>query len=287
MNIRATKFMRLSALAMATLAGSGASIADAKFTYALTEARLETQIWTTYALSPYLHALDLQVKVNDGTATLTGKADEDVKKELAHQIALGVKGIHKVDNQIIVQSDYVQQKHGSDRRYSEVIDDAAITASVKSKLLWSKYADGLTTRVETLSGKVRLTGTASSKNAVEHATVLAKNTKGVSSVENTLQIKEEKLGAKTNKHESENDTSDAISDSWITTKVKSSLLYSSNVSSANIIVITKDGVVTLTGNVNSGTERALAIEISQNVNGVKSVKSMGLTSHSIPAVTLN
>jgi osmotically-inducible protein OsmY len=68
-----------------------------------------------------------------------------------------------------------------------------------------------------------------------------------------------------------------VSDAWITTKVKSTFLYSSNVAGSDITVTTAGGVVTLTGKVDSGAERALAIELAQNVKGVKSVRATGLT----------
>ncbi|MGD9841630.1 MAG: BON domain-containing protein, partial [Steroidobacteraceae bacterium] len=58
----------------------------------ITEARQETQIWTTYALSPYLRANDLKVSVHAGKATLTGTVEESVSKDLAKQIALSVSG---------------------------------------------------------------------------------------------------------------------------------------------------------------------------------------------------
>lgn len=271
-----TKFA-LPALAIAMLTMSATATAGDKETSAITEARQETQIWTTYALSPYLRALNLDVSVSDGKATLTGNADEDVNRELAQQIALGVKGVKEVDNQIIVQSNYVPSKSGSDRTYGEVIDDATITAAVKSKLIWSKYAEGLATDVNTESGKVTLSGTATSKNAKKHAETLAKNTQGVISIKNNLKIVEPAAGMIASTKSTIKDSGSTISDAWITTKVKSSLLYSSNVSGSSIKVITKDGVVTLSGTVNSGAEQALAVEISQNVRGVKSVKSKALT----------
>ena len=67
-----------------------------------------------------------------------------------------------------------------------------------------------------------------------------------------------------------------ISDCWITAKVKSSFMYSSNISGGDIDVSTNDGIVTLTGKVASGSERSLAIETAQNIRGVKSVKSSAL-----------
>jgi len=66
-------------------------------------------------------------------------------------------------------------------------------------------------------------------------------------------------------------------DVWITTKVKSTFMYSRNVNGSDIAVSTNSGVVTLTGKVNSDAERALAIELARNVRGVKSVKSTSLT----------
>ena len=68
-----------------------------------------------------------------------------------------------------------------------------------------------------------------------------------------------------------------MSDGWITTKVTSTYMYSSNVDGSDISVNTDKGVVMLTGKVDSGAERTLAIELAQNVRGVKSVQSKALT----------
>jgi len=54
-------------------------------------------------------------------------------------------------------------------------------------------------------------------------------------------------------------------------------MYSSNVDGSAITVDTKGGVVTLAGAVDSGSEQALAIELAENVRGVKSVDAKGLT----------
>ncbi len=79
--------------------------------------------------------------------------------------------------------------------------------------------------------------------------------------------------AKSSANEAEQD----IVDSWITTKVKSTFMYSNNVNGSDIDVSTSAGVVTLSGKVDSGAERALAIELADNVRGVKSVQAQGLT----------
>src|SRR6478735_11426976 len=155
---------------------SGAAFANAKPSQEVIEARQETQIWTTYALSPYLRANDLKVTVHEGKATLTGNVAEDVNKDLAKQIALGVDGIKSVDNKIEVVPNYKSPAQSAERTFGDVIDDASITSEVKSKLLWSRYADGLSADVDTNRGKVKLSGTADTMEAKEAAGKLANNT---------------------------------------------------------------------------------------------------------------
>ncbi len=236
-------------------------------------ARQEAQIWTTYALSPYLRAHDIKVSVSDGKATLSGVVEEDVNKDLAKQIALGVSGIKVVDNQIQVKADYVvPMKPTTDRGYGDVIDDATITSAVKSKLVWSKYADGLATDVDTQSGKVTLTGTADTTASKNIAGRLAMNTHGVVAVDNRLVVDKTTVKDKAILQSTGTD----IADGWITTKVKSTFMYSRNVNANDIKVSTHSGVVSLSGKVSSGAERALAIELAGNIRGVKSVTATGL-----------
>lgn len=274
MNSHFRKTLFASSIALALAGMSGAAIADTVGQNA-TEARQESQIWTTYALSPYLRASDLKVSVHSGTATLSGIVDEDVNKDLAKQIALSVTGITAVDNQIEVDPDYVPEAKAGDRRFGEVVDDASITAAVKSKLLWSRHAEGFATDVDTNRGKVTLTGKADTAAERDVAGRLAMNTRGVTSVDNELTVSgKRRPGDKM--HKASEAKSD-VSDSWITTKVKSTFMYSSNVDGSDISVSTNKGVVTLSGKVDSGAERALAIELAGNVRGVRSVQSKGLT----------
>src|SRR4249919_2677778 len=100
MYTQSRKLLLASGIALAMAATSGATAASTA-SQDVTEARQESQIWTTYALSPYLRANDLKVSVHDGKATLTGKVEESVDKDLAKQIALGVPGVKDVDNQIV------------------------------------------------------------------------------------------------------------------------------------------------------------------------------------------
>lgn len=66
-------------------------------------------------------------------------------------------------------------------------------------------------------------------------------------------------------------------DTWITTKVKSSLLADSDVAGLDINVETVNGVVTLTGQVDQQTQIAEATRIAREIEGVTDVRTDGLT----------
>lgn len=266
-----------SSISLVLLSMSGAALSQT-VSSDVVNARQEAQIETTYALSPYLRAHDIDVVVVEGKATLTGIVDEDVNKDLARQIALGVPGITSVDNNLVVNADHTpptRARTDGERSFGAIVDDASITAAIKSKLLWSRYTDGLDTTVETLDGVVTLTGTADSGEAKELANMLARDTRGVTKVDNRLTV-DPSANRSSENRVSATSTSQAISDTWITTKVKSTYLMSSNIHSGDISVSTSQGNVTLSGVVQSGAESALAIELAQNINGVKSVDSKDL-----------
>ncbi|MDA8483781.1 BON domain-containing protein [Pseudomonas resinovorans] len=71
---------------------------------------------------------------------------------------------------------------------------------------------------------------------------------------------------------------DAVSDTWITSKVKSTFLADKNLSGMDIKVETNQGVVALSGTVQSDAERDLAIDTAKGIKGVTAVSADGLKS---------
>lgn len=269
-----------TSIALATLC-TGNTLAAGVESREVSDARQETQIWTTFALNPYLRASDLQVLVRNGKATLTGSVEAEVDKELAKRIALSVSGVKEVDNLIMVQTDYVPPAQSAQRSWGELIDDATITAAIKSKLLWSNYSTGLTTEVDTQQGIVSLVGTADTLAAKDLANSLATHTRGVVNVNNQLIVNQlvipEEPGATIAAKPDLVGTEPSFSDGWITAKVKSIFIYSTQVENSRIAVSTHEGVVTLGGKLNSSSERDLAIDLARHIRGVKWVEATGLT----------
>src|ERR1041384_3618555 len=101
------------------------------------------------------------------------------------------------------------------------ISDTDITAKAKLKYVGDKALKGSDISVNTTNGVVTLTGSAASSDAKKHAELVAEGVEGVKSVSNELKTpSSSKLGADTKKAAHEAKT--GVSDSWITTKVKSS-----------------------------------------------------------------
>jgi len=72
------------------------------------------------------------------------------------------------------------------------------------------------------------------------------------------------------------DSNEPVTDTWITTKVKSDLLVSESTPGRDISVETVNGVVTLSGTVATKQEHDDAIAKAKMIKGVKSVNASGL-----------
>jgi osmotically-inducible protein OsmY len=238
----------------------------------LNEARLEGQIWATMAVNRHLSPFGIDIDVDGSTATLKGEVEESVQRDLAEEIALGMSGIDRVDNQIDVVSDVRERQDDSgERGFGDRVSDATTTATVRSKLLWNRNTQGLSISVSTEDGHVTLDGEADSEAGRELAERLAANTDGVDSVDNRIRVT-----ADAGSNGNERGVGDAVSDTWVTTKVRSTLIFSTDVPSRHISVETRDGVVHLDGEVETERERDRAIALAADVEGVVRVNADGL-----------
>ena len=62
-----------------------------------------------------------------------------------------------------------------------------------------------------------------------------------------------------------------LSDTALTTKIKSKMSLDDHVEARNVHVSTTNGVITLTGTVRSSAERTRAVALARDTKGVKSV----------------
>ncbi|EIK97596.1 hypothetical protein PMM47T1_07416 [Pseudomonas sp. M47T1] len=257
------------AAALAPALGQAATAQTSPISSQLQAARQEGSIWTSFALNRHLSPFKIDVSVSQGVATLKGRVENDVDRDLAEQIALQTSGIDKVDNQLAVDPALADQPPVQ-KQIAQRFDDATLTATIKSKLLWNSATQALDTEVSTQGGVVTLKGHAQTAEAKQLAGDLATNTEGVTQVNNLISLSA--ADTQTTKAETEAKATEAsLSDAWITSKVKASLLYSRNLDGLNINVDTKTGMVTLTGVVASTDEKTQAVDIARNIRGVRGV----------------
>ncbi|MES1190479.1 MAG: BON domain-containing protein [Steroidobacter sp.] len=155
------------------------------------------------------------------------------------------------------------------------LDDAAITTKVKAKFMQEKALRKSSISVMTTNGVVTLSGKAASSDAKSLAEKDARMIEGVKSVDNNLTTpSSNKLEAKTKQVATK--TRRVVSDSWITTKVKSEILADSVSKGFDVSVKTYHGVVKLTGTLANHDAIDHVKDIAEKVEGVKSVDTSGL-----------
>ena len=233
---------------------------------------------TTYTLNRQLNPFKIDADVRNGVETLRGTVDSEVDRDLAGELAQCVDGIREVKNELKVSPDASQMQAGDDtdgaeRSFLRKVDDANLTAKVKSQLLWNSNTSGLAIDVDTRNGVVSLSGNVASEAEANLAEQIARNTRDVVNVENNLEVNNEDTSITDKAVRESRELAQQVSDDWITAKVKSSLLYNRTVDGGDIHVDTQNGVVTLRGHVDGDFEREQAITIARNIKGLKTVKS--------------
>ena len=131
-----------------------------------------------------VRATKTDVNVKDGIVTLSGDASSEAQKELSTEYAKDIDNVKAVKNEMTVAKTPVVPGETMD----EKMDDASITAQVKSSLMTHRSTSAMKTKIVTTDGVVTLSGVA--KNATEKilVTKLVNDVNGVSSVINNMTI---------------------------------------------------------------------------------------------------
>jgi hyperosmotically inducible periplasmic protein len=166
---------------------------------------------------------------------------------------------------------------------SQAMSDTAMTAGVKSKLALHRDLSSSDISVDTEDGTVTLTGSVNDVAARSSAETAARSFNGVNKVNNRLTVQRADMeDASRTTGEAIEDTGDsaaqAMSDTWITTKVKSVLLADSEANGFDVHVDTIDGVVTLTGEL---TDQASIDHVEGLVTEVEGVRRVDIAALSI------
>ena len=140
---------------------------------------------------------DINVDTARGVVTLTGGADSQMSKKTAGSLAASATGVVRVKNNITVAAAGSERREDANTATAsgdvreamdesgDGVDDGWITTKVKSQLLADPGTKGLNIMVETHANIVHLSGMAATAASRDLAISIARNTKGVRSVDAT------------------------------------------------------------------------------------------------------
>ncbi len=137
--------------------------------------------------------------------------------------------------------------------------DDRIESSARKSYVFKTYLKDDSIKTDSKNGVVTLTGTVAESSHLSLAQDTVEGLPGVRSVDNQLKVK----GEMPAEH----------SDGWLSTKVKTALLFHRNVRATKTDVNVKDGIVTLTGEASSTAQKELTTEYAKDVEGVKEVNN--------------
>jgi hyperosmotically inducible periplasmic protein len=217
--------------------------------------RIESTAKKSYVFKTYLKDDDIKIVSKDGAVTLTGIVSEDYHKSLARETLVSLPGVKSVDNRLELKG-----------APPTANSDAWLRDEVKTTLLFHKSVSAGTTEVDVKDGIVTLRGHAVSQMQKELTTEYTRDVEGVKDVKNEMTLSEtpKKISQTIGKK---------IDDASITAYVKMALLLHRSTSSLNTTIVTKRGVVTISGKVRSAAEKRKVTKLVKDVNGVKLVKN--------------
>jgi osmotically-inducible protein OsmY len=146
--------------------------------------------------------------------------------------------------------------------------DSRIESAFKKTYVYKTYLKDEHIKISSKDGAVTLSGSVFNDTHKPMAQDVAEALPGVKSVDNRIEY--------TGDRAAEN------SDTWVSMKVKSALLYRRNVSGTKTEVYVKDGIVTLKGEAANQAQKDLTGEYAKDIVGVKDVKNE-MTVAKIPA----
>ena len=217
---------------------------------------IRKDILTALLQDPATESYPVAVTVQDAVATLTGSVGSYAEKQLAARVAMGVKGIKEVHNDVTIN-------------YRTPRTDAEIAADIKARLQWDIWVNGGQIHPVVKAGNVTLAGTVGSAisktRACDDAWV-----NGVVSVDaSALKIDPNSRPATRRKFKD-----DFRTDSEIKQAVLAALRLDPRVAVFTPEVTVEEGVVILGGEVGNSKAKTAADQDAMGIGGVWRVDNL-------------
>jgi osmotically-inducible protein OsmY len=248
--------------------------------HATTDDQVATYVQAKYQADATVAAHEIDVAARDGVVTLRGEVNSDAARGRAETLARETEGVRSVENLLTVDPRpnpaetiaSARPLEGAANATTPTGDDRRRTpAWITTKIQAQYFVDDdvkpwnvdVTTRSD---GSVTLRGEVDDAAAREAAERIARTTEGVTRVDNQLRIQSDTPRA------ANRDAGPLqVDDAWLTAQIQAKYFMDDDVKGREINVDTREGAVTLRGEVDTAAERRQAVAIARNIEGVRSV----------------
>jgi len=236
----------------------------------LADSWLTTKIQAQYFADDDIKARFINVSTHDGVVTLSGRVESAESKQQALQIAQNTDGVREIRDHLVIG--LAQARDGSSA--AEQMDAAWITTKIQAKYFADPSVNGRDINVTTTNGVVTLSGRVDSEQAKQQAVAIARGTDGVARVDDRLAVQPDGAVATTGtvRGDTPRTLGDKADDARITSTIQSKYFLDDLVKGRRINVDTRQGIVTLRGDVSNESERSQALLLARNTDGVQRVE---------------
>lgn len=257
----------------------------ALFAQVRTDQQIEEAAKSSYTLRRLLDG-QIDVKVRDGVATLSGRVRDADQSRLAEDTVANLDGVKRVENQVKLDP------------MAKAASDEWLAVKIRSKLLLARDLSLAHAKVDVRDGIVTLSGTTDSNDHKARAEQAIREIVGVRQVRNLLHVGERTASAA--QKDSKPDPSMSlpagaglptgrnagpqsesgkaslradVEDAAISTQIKFQLLTHDDTSALKTKIETENGRVVITGEAESELQRQRVTDLARSVRGVSHVEN--------------
>ena len=229
---------------------------------------LTTKIQAQYFADDDVKARFINVSSDNGVVTLRGRVDNENAHDQAVAIAKSTDGVRQLIDQLAVGP------ASAARGTSERNNPDWIATRIQARFFADPRISTRDITVTANNGSVTLSGRVASDREKEEVVAIARGVEGVTQVDDRLVVQPgaEAVATTGTPATPASDLARRLDDARVTSSIQAKFFLDNNIKGRRIDVTTRQGVVTLRGDVASDNERGQALLLARTTEGVDRVE---------------